>query len=179
MATFIALLRAVNVGGTGKLPMTDLKKLCAGAGFTNIETYIASGNVVLDSDGSEAEVKAALEACLKRYAGKPVGVMVRTGAEMAAVLKNNPFPKAAPNRTVAVFLDRPPARDALETVSNRQRRGSGARQARDLHQLRRDDGEVEAEGPGRGGRDCAQHEHRRQARGNGQAEVAAVACMTL
>jgi uncharacterized protein (DUF1697 family) len=119
MATFIALLRAVNVGGTGKLPMTDLKKLCTGAGFTNIETYIASGNVVLDSDGSEAEVKAALEACLKRYAGKPVGVMVRTGPEMAAVLKNNPFPKAAPNRTVAVFLDRPPARDALETVSNR------------------------------------------------------------
>ena len=119
MATFIALLRAVNVGGTGKLPMTDLKKLCAGAGFTNVETYIASGNVVLDSDGSEADVKTALEACLKRYAGKPVGVMVRTGTEMAAVLKNNPFPKAAPNRTVAVFLDRPPARDALEAVSNR------------------------------------------------------------
>jgi uncharacterized protein (DUF1697 family) len=119
VATFIALLRAVNVGGTGKLPMADLKKLCARAGFTNVETYIASGNVVLDSDGSEADVKAALEACLQRYAGKPVGVMVRTGAEMAAVLKANPFPGAAPNRTVAVFLDRPPARDALETVANR------------------------------------------------------------
>lgn len=120
MPTYVALLRAVNVGGTGKLPMTDLKKLCAGAGFENVETYIASGNVVFDSPGKEADVKAALESCLKRYAGKPVGVMIRTGAEMAAVLKNNPFPTAAPNRTVAIFLDRAPAADALATVSNQK-----------------------------------------------------------
>ena len=120
MPTYIALLRAVNVGGAGKLPMTDLKKMCVGAGFENVVTYIASGNVVFDSPGSEADVKTALESCLKRYAGKPVGVMVRTGAEMAAVLKNNPFPNAPPNRTVAVFLDRAPAADALSTVSNRK-----------------------------------------------------------
>ena len=76
MATFIALLRAVNVGGTGKLPMTDLKKLCAGAGFTNIETYIASGNVVLDSDGSEADVKTrarGLPEALRRQASRRDG----------------------------------------------------------------------------------------------------------
>jgi uncharacterized protein (DUF1697 family) len=117
--TYVALLRAVNVGGTGKLPMTDLKKMCVGAGFENVETYIASGNVVFDSAGKEADVKAALESCLKRYAGKPVGVMIRTGAEMAAVLRNNPFPAAPGNRTVAIFLDRAPAADALATVSNR------------------------------------------------------------
>jgi uncharacterized protein (DUF1697 family) len=45
MAKFIALLRAVNVGGTGKLAMADLKSICADAGFERIETYIASGNV--------------------------------------------------------------------------------------------------------------------------------------
>ncbi|HEY0489493.1 MAG TPA: DUF1697 domain-containing protein, partial [Telluria sp.] len=49
MTTFIALLRAVNVGGTGKLPMTELKAMCEAAGFTNVRTYIASGNVVFDS----------------------------------------------------------------------------------------------------------------------------------
>src|SRR6185437_1705304 len=45
MASFVALLRAVNVGGTGKLPMTELKAMCAELGFTSVRTYIASGNV--------------------------------------------------------------------------------------------------------------------------------------
>ena len=64
MTAFIALLRAVNVGGTGKLPMADLRRLCQKSGFTNVRTYIASGNVVLESNSSEAEVKAILEAAL-------------------------------------------------------------------------------------------------------------------
>ena len=46
MTVYIALLRAVNVGGTGKLPMEQLVELCAGAGFTGARTYIASGNVI-------------------------------------------------------------------------------------------------------------------------------------
>jgi uncharacterized protein (DUF1697 family) len=46
MTTFVALLRAVNVGGTGKLPMEDLRALCAKAGFVKVRTFIASGNVI-------------------------------------------------------------------------------------------------------------------------------------
>src|SRR5258707_5424610 len=99
MTAFVALLRAVNVGGTGKLPMSDLKEMCEALGFEGVRTYIASGNVVFVSRKSEAAVKAALEARLKTYAGKPVGVLVRTAAEMQAVLKNNPFPKPPANRT--------------------------------------------------------------------------------
>jgi uncharacterized protein (DUF1697 family) len=119
MTAFIALLRAVNVGGTGKLPMEDLRALCARAGFAKVATYIASGNVVFESEDSEAVVKSALEASLQAYAGKPVGVLVRSGAEMAAVLKANPFPEAAPNRTVAIFLDGPPLAHALDDVRGR------------------------------------------------------------
>jgi uncharacterized protein (DUF1697 family) len=121
MATFIALLRAVNVGGTGKLPMADLKALCEAAGFDNVRTYIASGNVVFDSGKSEAAVKAALESALKDYAGKPVGVLMRTAADMAKVLAGNPFPKAAPSQAVAIFLNGPPPRDALERITGRNR----------------------------------------------------------
>jgi uncharacterized protein (DUF1697 family) len=116
MTAFVALLRAVNVGGTGKLPMSDLKALCEAAGFTKVKTYIASGNVVFEAAMTEAEVAAALDSKLTAYAGKPVGVLVRTAAEMAAVLAANPFPDAAPNLTVAIFLDRPPAKDALDGV---------------------------------------------------------------
>lgn len=120
MTTFIALLRAVNVGGTGKLPMTELKAMCEAAGFTNVRTYIASGNVVFDSALTEKAVVKKLAASLEAYAGKPVGVIVRTGPEMAEVLKANPFKDAAPNLTFAIFLDAPPPPDALDTVRGRQ-----------------------------------------------------------
>jgi uncharacterized protein (DUF1697 family) len=120
MYVYIALLRAVNVGGTGKLPMDELKSICARCGFRDVQTYIASGNVVLECDGSEAEVKKALESRLARHAGKPVGVMVRTPAEMAAVAKRNPFPGAPGNRTAAIFLDAAPPRDTLATITGRK-----------------------------------------------------------
>lgn len=120
MATFVALLRAVNVGGSGTLPMGELRRLCANAGFLAARTCLASGNAVFESQGSEAEVKAALERELHAHMGRPVDVLVRGAAEMAAVLADNPFPGAAPNRTVAIFLDHPPAADALDTVAGRR-----------------------------------------------------------
>src|SRR5258708_4641851 len=93
--------------------MTELKAMCEASGFAGVRTYIASGNVVFTSRKSEAAVKKALEAALEATAGKPVGVMVRTYSEMQAVLSDNPFPKLAPNRTMAVFLDRAPPADTL------------------------------------------------------------------
>jgi uncharacterized protein (DUF1697 family) len=120
MTSFIALLRAVNVGGTGKLPMSDLKAMCEALGFSGVRTYIASGNVVFTSRKSEAAVKKAIEAELEAYAGKPVGVLVRSAAEMKAVLSDNPFPKAPANRVVAVFLDRAPPADTLASVKGQK-----------------------------------------------------------
>jgi uncharacterized protein (DUF1697 family) len=120
MPAYIALLRAVNVGGTGKLPMTELKAMCEQAGFDKVKTYIASGNVVFQSKKSEAQVKKLLEASVAAYAGKPVGVMVRTAAEMAAVLAANPFPDAPGNRTVAIFLDEHPPANALEAATGQR-----------------------------------------------------------
>jgi uncharacterized protein (DUF1697 family) len=120
MNIFIALLRAINVGGTGKLPMKDLKLLCEKAEFTKVQTYIASGNVIFKSKKSETLVKAALKASLENYAGKPVGILVRTPTEMIEVLANNPFTKATPNRTTVIFLDAPPPRTALDTIVGRK-----------------------------------------------------------
>ena len=116
MPAFIVLLRAVNVGGTGKLPMADLKRLCEKAGFRNVRTYIASGNVMAERDGLEADAKAALEAELRAFAGKPVGVIVRTVAEIAKVVADNPFANRSASRTVAIFLDHAPTADALKDV---------------------------------------------------------------
>ncbi|MCP3470041.1 DUF1697 domain-containing protein [Bradyrhizobium sp. CCGUVB1N3] len=120
MGSFVALLRAVNVGGTGKLPMSELKTMCEELGFTAVRTYIASGNVVFTSRKSEAAIKTALEKRLHAYAGGPVGVLVRSAGEMAQVAADNPFPKAAPNRTLAIFLDEPPPADALAGIRGRK-----------------------------------------------------------
>jgi uncharacterized protein (DUF1697 family) len=120
MASFVALLRAVNVGGTAKLPMSELKAMCEELGFTGVRTYIASGNVVFASRKSETAVKAALEKRLQAYAGKAVGVLVRSASEIAQVSADNPFPKAAPNRNMAIFLDEAPPKDTLAGVRGRK-----------------------------------------------------------
>jgi uncharacterized protein (DUF1697 family) len=94
--------------------MAELKSMCSDAGFSRVETYIASGNVVFESKAGPSKVKTELEARLLAYFGKPFGVVVRTATEMAAVLKANPFPKADPRYIYAIFLDERPPRDALE-----------------------------------------------------------------
>ena len=115
---WICLFRGINVGGNNKLPMKELVKAMTGAGMTDVKTYIASGNVVFTSSLSEAKVKAALEAAMEKYAGKPVGVMVRTAAEMATVRDANPFADAPGNRVTAVFLDDAPPADAIDHATN-------------------------------------------------------------
>jgi uncharacterized protein (DUF1697 family) len=114
MPRYVALLRAVNVGGTGALPMATLKSMCRDAGFTDVESYIASGNVVFESKATPKRVQAELEARLHAHAKKAVGVLVRTAAEMAEVLKANPFTRTEPKYTAVVFLDAPPPGDALD-----------------------------------------------------------------
>jgi uncharacterized protein (DUF1697 family) len=121
LTAFVALLRAVNVGGTGKLAMNDLRALCEAAGLCNARTFIASGNVVFESDADEPAVKSMLERALEEHAGKPMGAMVRTGPELTAILAANPFPKAPPNRALVVFLDAPPPADALAAVTGQSR----------------------------------------------------------
>jgi uncharacterized protein (DUF1697 family) len=100
--------------------MEDLRALCAEAGFAKVRTFIVSGNVIFSCRKPEAQVKAILEARLETYAGKKMGVFMRTAAEMAAVVANNPFPDAPANRTYAFFLDAPPPRDAIERAVGRK-----------------------------------------------------------
>ncbi len=118
MAVYVALLRAVNVGGAGKLPMARLLELCAAAGFADARTYIASGNVIFRNAGSEPAVRDALAARLHAYAGKPVGVLVRSAAELANLVAGNPFADRPGNRVMALFTD-----DKLpDTSAGRSRR---------------------------------------------------------
>ena len=108
MAVFIAFLRAVNVGGTGKLTMSELRELCGNCGFARVTTYIQSGNVVFSSRLDRSKVQRKLSSALRARMGRPVGVYVRTPAELDAIIRRNPFKQAAPNRLLVMFLDRAP-----------------------------------------------------------------------
>jgi uncharacterized protein (DUF1697 family) len=119
MTRYIALLRAVNVGGTGKLAMADLKALCAQLGFAGIETYIASGNVVFDAELAAGKARALLEKGLLALTGKGIDTFVRTAAEMRGVLTSNPFKDKDPRLTYAFFLQDKPRSDALSDARGR------------------------------------------------------------
>ena len=116
MTSYVALLRAVNVGGTSKLPMAELKRIAEGLGFDAPRTYIASGNLLFNSALGEEQVRDKLETRLPPHMGRHVPVIVRTAAEMAAVVKANPFKDAPGRRVLATFLPGKPPKDALEQV---------------------------------------------------------------
>jgi uncharacterized protein (DUF1697 family) len=116
MPAYAALLRAVNVGGTGKLAMSDLRKLCEQSGLANVATYIQSGNVVFRTPRAEASVKKLLEQALEKQLGKPCGVLVRTADELRTLLEQNPFPEAPPNKVLLLFLDEKPSAASLKEV---------------------------------------------------------------
>lgn len=114
MTVYVALLRAVNVGGTGKLPMDDLKALCRRIGFEDVRTYIQSGNVIFRSDREAASAQAMLAGSLAARMKAPVGVILRTPSELRRTISGNPFPKAPPNRVIVFFLDARPEKGALD-----------------------------------------------------------------
>ncbi len=124
---YLAFLRAVNVGGTGKLPMAELRELCERIGFTDVRTYIQSGNVVLRSDADPRDVRAKLESALEEHAGKLVAVHIRSPDQLADILARNPFPEAAPNRVLVSLLDdpAPPEVDGVEGPTGEEVRASG------------------------------------------------------
>ena len=105
MTVYVAFLRAVNVGGYGKLAMRDLAELAADCGFRSVKTYIQSGNLVFSSELSQNEVKAALKAALKDFVGAEVPVLVRMPQELRNMLSECPFREATGNRVGFVIAD--------------------------------------------------------------------------
>ncbi|MEU6262561.1 DUF1697 domain-containing protein [Saccharopolyspora shandongensis] len=92
MHTYIALLRAVNLGSRGRVAMPDLRDLVAAAGHSDVATYLQSGNVVFTSDHTDPE---ALSAELRRRLAGELGVdtpvLVRTGTEIIGIAAHHPF----------------------------------------------------------------------------------------
>ncbi|MFA1622649.1 DUF1697 domain-containing protein [Rhizobium mongolense] len=116
MPVYVALLRAVNVGGTGALPMAELKAICERLSFTNVETYIQSGNVLFRSDETEATVERRLDEALAQKFGRKPGVMIRSRKELQKIVDEAPFPDAKPNFLLVTFLPEAAPKGALDNM---------------------------------------------------------------
>ena len=120
MATWISLLRAVNLGSHNKLAMPALRDALEDAGFADVRTYVQSGNIVAASrQRSAAAVEKAVHGVLADAFGLNVDVLVRSPKQLAAVIRANPFAKAAtadPKFVHCVFLERAPTAAAIKRV---------------------------------------------------------------
>lgn len=106
MATFVAMLRGINVGGNATIKMDALRQLVSGLGHSDVTTYIQSGNVVFSSrKGTAATIAAGIEDRIKKDLRLQVTVIVRSGEDLAEIVRKNPFlPGADPATLYVIFL---------------------------------------------------------------------------
>src|ERR1700722_15329783 len=138
MATHLALLRGINVGGRNKVPMAELRGVVTSLGHTGVTTYIQSGNVLFTAAGastregdSTRELATSLEAAISDAFGIRSSVVVLSRDELAKVLGDNPYPdEANPKLVHVVFLNSPLPKDVLDRITAAQS-AAAAKGARD------------------------------------------------
>jgi len=120
MATYIALLRGINVSGQKKIKMDELKKHLLELPITDIISYIQSGNLIFSSPLARSKVKAKIEQKIKLTYGYHVVVFVCTPTELEQVINDNPFNEISEdefNRLHVVFLSDVPNDAGLMELS--------------------------------------------------------------
>jgi uncharacterized protein (DUF1697 family) len=114
----VIMLRGINLGPNRRVPMADLRALLSEAGHGDVRTYVQSGNVVLESAATPAELERQAAALISERFGFDVPVVVRTGRQLAAVVKRNPLGDVAvePKRYQVTFLADKPSADAVRAL---------------------------------------------------------------
>ena len=120
--TYIALLRGVNVGGHNRVPMSELRAACQKLGWSSVQTYIQSGNLLLKSDSSAPRLEESIERLIERTFALAIPVIVRSAADWTAAARGNPFPDVSDEEPNAVMLGlskRAPKREAANELAAR------------------------------------------------------------
>ena len=119
MATHVALLRGINVGGRNKVPMAELRQVVTSLGHTGVTTYIQTGNVLFSTAGtSTKELASAVESAIADAFGIRASVVVLTRDELAKVLQDNPYPdEPNPKLVHVVFLGAEPPKELLDRIA--------------------------------------------------------------
>lgn len=132
--TFIALLRGINVSGRNKIPMSELRSLCADLGWEDVQSYIQSGNLVFKAESTQAKLETELERAIERRFGLSISIVVRAATLWPDYVGDNPHPEASQDESNLVMLalsKAPPKPDAAEKLQERATCGERIVQVRD------------------------------------------------
>jgi uncharacterized protein (DUF1697 family) len=125
-AKFIGLLRGINVSGLNKIPMSDLRELCAEIGCSDIQSYIQSGNLVFSTLVKPRVVEIELERAIERRFQLLIPVIARAAADWPAYVKGNPFPEASsaePNLVILALAKTSPKPEVVSALCARSTSG--------------------------------------------------------
>jgi uncharacterized protein (DUF1697 family) len=134
MDIFIALLRGINVSGHNKIPMAELRALCADLGWRDVQSYIQSGNLIFKAERTSADLEVALERAIQRHFGLSIPVIMRIAAEWSAYMMHNPYPDESarePNLVMLALSKAPPNADAVQNLQERAANGERIAQVGD------------------------------------------------
>ncbi|WP_158840892.1 DUF1697 domain-containing protein [Polaribacter sp. L3A8] len=106
MKKYIVLLRGINVSGKNKLPMAELRNLLNDLGFKNVQTYIQSGNIILESDEGKSVICKKINEAIKNKFGFDVPVIARTVPQFKKAIASYPFPTDNTKIVAFVFLNK-------------------------------------------------------------------------
>jgi uncharacterized protein (DUF1697 family) len=117
VARYVAFLRGINLGSTNKISMPRLRELAEGLGYTDVVTYINSGNLVLTATDPAATIEQRLAGAIADELGLKVDVAVRTPARLATIVAENPFPDGDPGLVTVAFLTKAAPAEAKRRVA--------------------------------------------------------------
>ncbi len=120
LATYVAMLRGINVTGHNTIKMQDLRTLCNKLGYKNVQTYVQSGNIVFETaKGNPASLSKQISKAIHDAYGFDVPVFIRTVDEMKRIVSANPFLKEKnvdPSKMHVTFLSEAPEADSLKNL---------------------------------------------------------------
>jgi uncharacterized protein (DUF1697 family) len=114
---YVAFLRGINLGPANKVSMPRLRELAEGLGYTDVVTYINSGNLILTANDSAATIEERLGKAIADELGLKIDVAVRTPARLASIVAENPFPDGDPTYVTVAFLTRAAPAEAKRKVA--------------------------------------------------------------
>ena len=120
MNTYIALLKGINVGGHKKVPMAELRELLSKSGFENVQTYIQSGNVILQSNNSDiSKIESDIEKSIEDYFGFEVSVLVKTRQDLQRIFDDSSFTEDKKKASYFMMFHDCPSDDLVKEASEK------------------------------------------------------------
>lgn len=120
MNKYIVLLKGINVGGHKKVPMAELRELLSNEGFKNVQSYIQSGNIIIDSSLSLKKTEDAIQTVILNHFGHEVSILAKTRKEFKRIFDDSPFKDAKKKASYFMMLHNVPSDELIAVASEKK-----------------------------------------------------------